>query len=127
MLKKQKDESMKIKDVLNVKLEDNEQSFGGIDFAGETVKDFIESVGLNENMDLNEFNKILCDCGIKEINMTKQEREAILDNGMDIDISKISSCNCHSMDECEKTCRKYYGCSIIAYANDLLVKYERGN
>ena len=42
---------------------------------------------------------------------------------LDIDISKISSCPCHSMDECEKSCAKYSGCYTIAYANDILVTY----
>ena len=42
---------------------------------------------------------------------------------LDIDISKISSCPYHSMDECEKNCAKYSGCSTIAYANDILVTY----
>ena len=58
--------------------------------------------------------------------MTKQEHNAIIDNGdsIDIDISKISSCPCLSMDTCEKICSRYYGCQTIAYANDLLVEYE---
>lgn len=42
---------------------------------------------------------------------------------LDIDISKISSCLYHSMDECEKNCIIYSGCSTIAYANDILVTY----
>ena len=42
---------------------------------------------------------------------------------LDIDISKISSCPYHSMDECEKNCIKYSVCSTIAYANDILVTY----
>lgn len=58
--------------------------------------------------------------------MTKAEREAIIDNGntINIDISKISSCPCTSMDTCEKICSRYYSCQTIAYANDLLVEYE---
>lgn len=56
--------------------------------------------------------------------MTQEERNAIIDNGNNIDISKISSCPCISMDTCEKICNRYYSCQTIAYANDLLVEYE---
>ena len=54
-----------------------------------------------------------------------EELDAIIDDGtnLDIDISKISSCPYHSMDECEKNCAKYSGCYTIAYANDILVTY----
>lgn len=58
--------------------------------------------------------------------MINAEREAIIDedNSIDVDISKISSCPYHSMDDCEKYCDKYYRCDTIAYANDLLIEYE---
>lgn len=54
-----------------------------------------------------------------------EELDAVMDDGtnLDIDISKISSCPYHSMDECEKKCAKYSGCHTIAYANDILVTY----
>ena len=54
-----------------------------------------------------------------------EELDAVMNDGtnLDIDISKISSCPYHSMDECEKKCAKYSGCHTIAYANDILVTY----
>lgn len=54
-----------------------------------------------------------------------EELDAVMDDGtnLDIDISKISSCPYHSMNECEKKCAKYSGCHTIAYANDVLVTY----
>lgn len=57
--------------------------------------------------------------------LEQEELDAIIDDGtnLDIDISKISSCPYHSMDECEKNCAKYSGCYTIAYANDILVTY----
>ena len=57
--------------------------------------------------------------------LEQEELDAIIDDGtnLDIDISKISSCPYHSMDECEKNCAKYSGCSTIAYANNILVTY----
>lgn len=57
--------------------------------------------------------------------LEQEETDAIIDDGtnLNIDISKISSCPFHSMDECEKNCAKYSGCSTIAYANDILVTY----
>lgn len=48
----------------------------------------------------------------------------IKNDGKDLDISRISSCNCQSMDECEKHCPRYSSCGTIAGANDILVKYE---
>ena len=58
--------------------------------------------------------------------LSKNEFDAVIrkQNKLDIDISKISSCQCKSMDECEKHCGKYYGCSTIAYANDILITYD---
>lgn len=57
--------------------------------------------------------------------LEQEEIDAITGDGtnLDIDISKISSCPYHSMDECEKNCAKYSGCYTIAYANDILVTY----
>ena len=50
----------------------------------------------------------------------------ITKNGTDVDISKISSCPYHSMDDCEQKCEKYYRCYTIAMANDMLVAFEEG-
>lgn len=74
---------MKIKDILNIELEDDKQDFGGVAFAGETVKDFIEDIELDENMELNDFNKILYNCGVKEINITKEDMLEILKKKLD--------------------------------------------
>ena len=43
---------------------------------------------------------------------------------LDVDISKISSCLCKSIEECEKRCPRYHGCNTIAVANDMLVEME---
>lgn len=43
---------------------------------------------------------------------------------LDVDISKISSCHCKSIEECEKSCPRYHGCYTIAVANDMLVEME---
>lgn len=54
------------------------------------------------------------------------EDDAIIDDGKDVDISKISSCEYHSMNDCENKCPKYYSCNTIALANDILSKNEFG-
>lgn len=54
--------------------------------------------------------------------MRKNEIRAIYVNTkgeIDVDVSKISCCQCHSLDECEHGCSKYYNCNTVAYANDL--------
>jgi hypothetical protein len=73
---------------------------------------------------------------VKYVDMNPQDKEvdklltilfAVRNDGKDIDISKISSCESMSMNDCEKHCPRYYNCDTIAYANDLLVKYEDKN
>ena len=56
--------------------------------------------------------------------MTNTEKQAIDPVVTDIDIAQISSCDTHSMEECERTCGRYCNCQTVAYANDLLVEYE---
>lgn len=61
---------IKIKDVLDIELRDDNTKNGGVAFLGETVADFIdnEDVILNEEDSVSELNKMLVECGIKEIN-----------------------------------------------------------
>lgn len=56
-----------VKDLLNYLLEDDETATGGVAFAGETLKDFLEEADLNEDATLEEVNKALVECGIKPI------------------------------------------------------------
>lgn len=57
--------------------------------------------------------------------MNKQDElfTGVLSDGRNFDVSTISGCQ-GTMDDCERNCRKYYGCYTIALANDILVKYE---
>lgn len=65
----------KIKDILDVILLDDESSEGGISFAGETVKDFIEEVEIDENETVSVLNDALKDCGIKPIEIIYHKKE----------------------------------------------------
>lgn len=49
------------------------------------------------------------------------------DGEFDVDIAKISSCDSHSLDECENSCGKYSSCDTVAMANDLLRQKEDCN
>ena len=52
--------------ILDIELQDDETSTGGISFDGETVRDFVLTVNHGfEN--LEDLNKALRECGIKEI------------------------------------------------------------
>lgn len=52
--------------ILDIELQDDETSTGGISFDGETVRDFVLTVNHGfEN--LEDLNKVLRECGIKEI------------------------------------------------------------
>lgn len=57
----------KIKDVLNVVLQDDITPYGGTEFSGETVQDFIEYTELDENDNINDLNETLEECGIKAL------------------------------------------------------------
>lgn len=48
--------------------------------------------------------------------------EAVLNNGTDVDMSKICGCTNNTMSWCEANCKKYYDCHNIALANDILKK-----
>lgn len=58
--------------------------------------------------------------------LTTQEKRAICtQNGKtDVDISMISSCTNHSINECENNCARYSSCQTIAYANGIIKTYE---
>lgn len=68
---------MKIIDCLDYELEnDNTVYYGGVSFLGEKVKDFFDDINGNGgnggqalllNDDIEVLNKVLKDCGIKEI------------------------------------------------------------
>lgn len=67
---------MKIIDFLDYELEDDNTPYGGISFLGEKVKDFFDDINGNGgnggqvlllNDDIEILNKVLKDCGIKEI------------------------------------------------------------
>lgn len=52
----------------NIILEDdNNVEYGGVAYCDETVKEFMDSVGLKETDNINELNKALKDCGIQTL------------------------------------------------------------
>lgn len=54
------------KDYKDIELEDDNTEFGGIDFVGETLGHFLDTIE-EEPKTLEELNKILKECGIKEL------------------------------------------------------------
>lgn len=75
---------MKIIDCLNYELEDDNTPYGGISFLGEKVKDFFDDINGNGgnggevlllNDDIEVLNKVLKDCGIKEIKERGEEND----------------------------------------------------
>lgn len=58
-------ENLKIQNVLDVLLEDDDRSKGGISFTGETVADFVFSSGLDQDESLDVLNNSLSQCGIR--------------------------------------------------------------
>lgn len=57
-----------IKPYLNIVLEDDDTPTGGTAFQGETVGDFIQSLGTElNNCTLEQLNTALIECGIKPV------------------------------------------------------------
>lgn len=51
--------------------------------------------------------------------------DAVLDNGRNIDMTKVCGCeNTETLDDCENKCRRYYDCHNVTLANDILKLYE---
>ena len=48
----------------------------------------------------------------------------VIDNGTNIDMSKICGCTNGTLNDCENNCTRYYCCYNIALANDILKEYE---
>ena len=51
----------------NIVLEDDDTETGGVGFEGETLGEFLDSVDMTGETDIDIINKVLKDCGIKEI------------------------------------------------------------
>ena len=59
---------------LNQTLEDdNSAPYGGISVENETLEHFLQEVGMPLDAPIEEINKSLRECGIKEINVMKGE------------------------------------------------------
>ena len=52
------------------------------------------------------------------------DKDIYTKNG-EVCISRISDCNCYTIDKCKKECNKYNSCRTIALANDLQKEYEQ--
>lgn len=51
----------------------------------------------------------------------------VINNGTNIKMKNIAGCiddENWTLDDCEKSCPKYYGCDAVAEANDILKEYE---
>lgn len=57
------------KELLDIELQDDTTAYGGISFVGETLRDFLDSVGLSHDLSIEDINLALKSCGIKEINI----------------------------------------------------------
>lgn len=58
---------MEVLELLDVVLEDDDSEIGGVSFDGETLRDFMNELELPYNIDFDELNKRLKECGIKEL------------------------------------------------------------
>ena len=50
-------------------LEDDNTYLGGVAYQGETLEEFLSSVGMPGETDIEKINKALRECGIKEIEL----------------------------------------------------------
>lgn len=57
-----------VNDYMDYILEDDDTPFGGIDYPGETVEDFLLSLGSDGHIStVEQLNEMLVECGIKPI------------------------------------------------------------
>ena len=56
------------KELLNYVLEDDSTPYGGVSHQGETLKEFLDEVGLIHDLCIEDINLALKSCGIKQIN-----------------------------------------------------------
>lgn len=59
--------NMEVLELLDVELEDDESLYGGVSFAGETLRDFMLGLNIPFNISLEDLNRELQDCGIKPL------------------------------------------------------------
>ena len=52
------------------------------------------------------------------------EKDIYTKNG-EVCISRISDCDCYTINKCKKECNKYHSCKTVALANDLQKEYEQ--
>jgi len=78
------------KDFLDYELEDDNSPAGGTAFAGETLRDFIEDVGIPEDTQIEMINKELKINGIKPIDISVGLKEAV-DNNTDRTLTETMS------------------------------------
>ena len=61
-------ERMLSEEMLGIVLKDDDNSYGGVSFPGETLKDFLNDVDINpDSISLKEVDQILKECGIKPV------------------------------------------------------------
>lgn len=56
-----------IEKIRSTELQDDDTEKGGIEYAGETLGEFMDEVGLNEHNTFGEINNALKECGIKTL------------------------------------------------------------
>ena len=82
-LKESTNKYSELKPYLDIELEDDGTPYGGVSFAGETLRDFLDEVTDEDEeypSSLKEVNKILKDCGIKPIKVKRDLKESRKNN-----------------------------------------------
>ena len=82
-----------------------------------------EAINKAEDVVLTNADEIICEV----IDKDSPQFEDVIDNGKNIKMKNITGCAISehwTLDDCEKSCPKYYGCYSVALANDILKEYE---
>ena len=107
---------MEILELLDVQLEDDESSYGGVSFNGETLRDFMRECNIPYNITLEELNKILFENGIKQL----INKESIYDKVY----NAVEYCINHaSIDELIRHFDWYNASNIIQLQNTMTISY----
>ena len=60
-------------EILDIELDDDETATGGIAFAGETVRDFLDESKLAKDEPISALDEALKECGIEPLNLRESE------------------------------------------------------
>lgn len=107
---------MRVLELLDVELEDDDSQYGGVSYKGETLRHFMHESNIPYNIKLEELNKILFENGIKQLSDEKPIYERVE--------NAVKYCLNHSsIDELIRHFDWYNATDLIDLKNNMTTSY----